>query len=135
VCHHVRALLHPSFSPYFETDKIFMFMKIFRDRTKLIQKLIERREIVEAEKNIKTLVSDLLENIEKERLDDLSLEQMSDGFFDLFKIQLETKIFSPTIEELLQRCFSLHALIAKKNYRTDRRFLEELEKIKKLIKK
>jgi len=99
---------------------------------KNIQENIRAGYFAEAEKKILKLVLFLTDQIKKKKLSGVQLDQVSDRFFTLFETQLEKKIFSAEIENLLYHCFNLHTLISKGSYQEDKKFWEEVEKIEKL---
>lgn len=97
---------------------------------KKIKQSVKKGEYKEAEKKIPRFALILVNDIESGKLTGEEINQVSDQFFNLFEIQLEKKIFSFEIEELLQRCFSLHAVLPVDS----KEFKTELESIKKLAK-
>jgi len=99
---------------------------------KNIQEDIRAGYFTEAEKKISRLALFLTGQIKKKKLSGAQLDQVSDWFFILFETQLEKKIFSAEIENLLYHCFNLHTFINKKDYQKDKKFWEEVKRIENL---
>lgn len=97
---------------------------------KNIEQSIKENKFAEAQEKIPQAALLLLDQIENKILVGSEIGQASDRFSNLFKIQLEKKIFPPEIEELLQRCFSLHGILPYDS----KEFQTELKSIKKLVK-
>jgi len=102
------------------------------NKIKNIQEDIKAGNVAKAEKKIPEIALFFTNQIKKRKLVGDQLSQVSDSFFTLFEVQLEKKIFSPEIENLLYHCFNLHTFMSKENYQEDKKFLGEIEKIENL---
>ncbi len=93
-----------------------------------IKQLIDADKLEEAEKKIVETALFFVNQIEQGDLIGKDLEQACDHFYTLFEIQLEKKVFSSEIEELLEYCFTLHAITNQKS----KKFKTQISLIKKL---